>query len=282
MHASGAKILMYHGVGDSSFSEQAFEAQLRYLARYFNPISLGEILDRRDDPKAVALTFDDGLRNNATIAAPLLLNHNIPATFFVCPGLIDKGQWVWTHEVRQRLTRLSPDHLQNLERSFDRPPMGIEAMVDWMKSLPHAKRKEIEQVIRRETPDFQPLPQERMEFDLMNWNELRALDPNLITVGAHTLTHAILTRTQPEEMEEEIVGCRKRLEEGLQRKIEYFCYPNGEGEEAAGKLVAQTYRAAVTAEPRLLSPQDPLEALPRIPGGDNLALLAWRFHTPGA
>lgn len=118
-----------------------------------------------------------------------------------------------------------------------------------------------------------------MEFDLMNWNELHS---NLITVDAHTLTHAILTRTQPKEMEKKIVGCRKRLEESLQRKIEYFCYPNGEGDHAAKKLVARTSLAAVTAEPRLLSPQDPLEALPRIPGGDNLALLAWRFHTPGA
>src|SRR5687767_10294070 len=107
----GARIIMHHGVTRETARD--FAAQIDYLARHFSIVPLREILARlgtREGPRPndVALTFDDGLRNNATVAYPILRRRGVTATFFVCPGLIDAGRWLWNHAARERLGSLAP------------------------------------------------------------------------------------------------------------------------------------------------------------------------------
>src|SRR6266446_1822282 len=104
-----ARILMFHGTPRNRARQ--LERVLRYLRRQFDVVSLGSLTDTIDSPTAplrrkVVLTFDDGLRNNVEIAYPILARLGLPATFFVCPGLVERGQWLWNHEARQRLQRL--------------------------------------------------------------------------------------------------------------------------------------------------------------------------------
>ena len=58
--------------------------------------------ERRHARAQVALTFDDGLRNNVEVAYPLLHRLGLPATFFVCPGLIGPRAVALDHEARRR------------------------------------------------------------------------------------------------------------------------------------------------------------------------------------
>ena len=119
-------------------------------------------------------------------------------------------------------------------------------------------------------------------FDPMTWEQLRALDPSLITVGAHTLTHPILIQLSDQDLETEILDSRWRLEAELGRPIDIFCYPNGDNDARARKLVREHFRAAVTTVPGILGAGDAIEALPRIPVSPRMALMAWRLHRPTA
>jgi peptidoglycan/xylan/chitin deacetylase (PgdA/CDA1 family) len=281
------RILMYHGIAPED--AQKLTAQLRYLVRHFKVVSLETMVNRLANdaaPKAneIVLTFDDGLRNNASVVYPLLRHLQAPATFFVCPGLVEAGTWLWNHEVRCRLQRLATPALAELRTRLLAPGTTVEGIVEWMKTLRLPQRRQAEEIIRQATPDFRPTPSQQAAFDMMSWDDLLALDPRLITVGSHTMSHPILTTLTAQEIELELLESRRRLEQRLQRTVDFFCYPNGSYDVRAYQAVKKAYRAAVTTESGVVDRRESLDLhrLPRIPSAENAALTAWRLHRPEA
>jgi peptidoglycan/xylan/chitin deacetylase (PgdA/CDA1 family) len=278
---------MYHGV--SPESAHALAAQLLYLSRHFNVVSLEAMVDRltnRSFPLAneVVLTFDDGLRNNLTVVYPILRELHLPATFFVCPALVESGEWLWNHEMRCRLQTQTPSELAELRLRLLAPGTSLEGIMEWMKTLPLSQRRHTERTVRQATLGFRPTARQRAAFDVMDWNDLLSLDRELITVGSHTLSHPILTGLRAQEIELEILESRLCLEQRLQRAVDFFCYPNGACDQRAYQLVQKTYRAAVTTESGVVDGQEGLDlhSLPRIPSAESAALTAWRLHRPEA
>jgi len=94
-------VLCYHAVARERFAGMAREMvvlaeeladevrTLQALGRRFVPAS-ALIGDPPDD--AAALTFDDGWADALTIAAPLLHELGVPATFYICPGLFGNSE----------------------------------------------------------------------------------------------------------------------------------------------------------------------------------------------
>jgi len=260
---------MFHGVGDSSLPVTSFEDILDMLARNFRFGTLEDLLASRHghNRPMVCLTFDDGLRNNHTHAYPVLRQRSIPATFYVCPALIEAGSWLWTHEMRERLRTLGERQLAELSRELLQAELGREQMISVMKGLGVSARLRVEEQIRLATPGFVPDQAQRLAFDLMNWDELRQLDPGLITIGSHTMTHAMLDSVTPEEAEHEVVTSRKVLETKLDREVSHFCYPAGQVGPVAEALVRRTYRTA-TLTARGSTPRETMDPyrLPRLSG----------------
>lgn len=284
---SCARIIMYHGT--LRCDQHLLAAQLHYLHRCFRIVQLDRVvkdLAAGKPPKhnEIVLTFDDGLRNNATVAYPVLKHLEIPATFFVCPGLISTGQWLWTHETRCRLGMLHTGALSSLARQLSCAAATVEGIVEWMKTLGPNDRQAAEAKIRQATLGFQPSAEDREACDMMDWNTLGSLDPDLITIGSHTLTHPILTTLDDASIDLEMTESRRQLEQKLNRAANYFCYPNGSHHAQSSRAAKRTYDAAVTVENGVVTGKDSadLHCLPRIPATRNSALMAWRLHRPGA
>jgi peptidoglycan/xylan/chitin deacetylase (PgdA/CDA1 family) len=259
-----ARILMYHGIPGTSAG--AFERQMRYLGASFDVVSLASLvppLEPRPGRMRIALTFDDGLRNNVTVAYPILSRLRLPATFFVCPQLIDRGLWLWNQQARQRLKRLDGEARAKLALGVGCPSAEVEPFIDWMKSLAASLRPTVEAAVRRATPEFRPTSAEREAFDIARWEDLRMLAPELITIGSHTLTHPILTTLAGAELETEIGGSRLVLEDKLQRPVELFAYPNGSQNPQVYGCARRHYRAAVLASPDRVSPNPDPHLMPR-------------------
>jgi peptidoglycan/xylan/chitin deacetylase (PgdA/CDA1 family) len=271
--ASGARILMFHGTPRRQ--AKMFERQLSYLARNFDIVALGS-LARSPQGGKIALTFDDGLRNNVSVLYPILKKLGVPATFFVCPGLIERRRWLWNHEARQRLLSMDEEALAELAVEVG-APATVEPFVEWMKTLELRARSGVEKKLREATPGFTPSPEEREEFDLADWSELRSLDPRLVTIGSHGMTHAILTAIEPRQAEAEIGDSRRMIEKRLGRPAEVFCYPNGNVDSVALECARKYYRAAVTVVQGAVAPGCDPFMLPRAAAPSGLLRLAAKF-----
>jgi peptidoglycan/xylan/chitin deacetylase (PgdA/CDA1 family) len=234
------RILMYHGTPRRD--AEALERQLRLLSLAFPVVPLESLRERPRAGRArVALTFDDGLRNNVEVAYPILKKLGLSATFFVCPGLIDGRRWLWNHEARQRLLFSGKSGSE------------AEASIERMKKMRIAERRAAEEELRRATPGFEPTAAQREEFDLATWEELRALDADVVTIGSHTMTHPILTSLSDVETEAEMRDSRLTLENRLQCPVALFCYPNGDLNDGALASARRYYRSAVTVAPGLVA-----------------------------
>jgi peptidoglycan/xylan/chitin deacetylase (PgdA/CDA1 family) len=99
-----AVVVAFHRVrNDSDASDgltvdtRTFESYCHFFKRFFNVVPLGELvsmLETRQTPsRALAITFDDGYRDNFVNAAPILEGLRLPATFFVV------SRWIGTTEV---------------------------------------------------------------------------------------------------------------------------------------------------------------------------------------
>lgn len=278
------RILMIHGVGDDDLSAEAFDGLLRYLVRHFDVLSLEEVVHRAGARRAitgreVALTFDDGLRNNVTVAWPILREYDVPSTYFVCPGLIQDRRWLWNHEIGTRLESLGDARRPAVARELGLAG-DVDVLVEACKVMTSAQRRTAEAIVRRATPGWVPTPEQRRHHDIARWDDLRLLDPALVTIGSHTANHPILPTLEDDALVEEIEGSRRRLEAVLGRRVDFFCYPNGAEDERVRSYVMSAYRAAVTTESGTVRTGDDPFRLARISVSPNPATLAWRFHRP--
>lgn len=81
------RVLTYHSIGtrdhEMNVTPEAFQEQMQWLSENATVISLDDAVAGKE---GVAITFDDGFRDNLTNAAPVLKAHSFRATVFVVPG----------------------------------------------------------------------------------------------------------------------------------------------------------------------------------------------------
>jgi peptidoglycan/xylan/chitin deacetylase (PgdA/CDA1 family) len=280
--ARGA-ILMFHNVESGTSSQ--FHDLLRFLSRNFEIVSLATLLNESNRGGVhrfmrIALTFDDGLRNQHTVAYPILSDLQLPATFYVCPGLIGQTVTTWTWEMWCRIPWLGQadcrDLFGALPESWD-----VARAVNWMKGMPLAKRISLEAEIRSRTSDFAFTEAERGRYELMDWNDLAEMNPSLISIGSHSLTHADLPQVEPHVLADELSRSRTLLEGRLGRPALDFAYPNGNHNDAVVRATALVYRSAVTTTCGGVGPADSPYRLKRIGASVDQKSTCWllAMHT---
>jgi peptidoglycan/xylan/chitin deacetylase (PgdA/CDA1 family) len=283
------RVIMFHGVDEVEMPVEVFEQNLRWLAARFKIVPLAAMVDgvlqrRAPDPRGeLVLTFDDGLGNHFDAAYPVLRKLALPATYFVCPELIERRSWIWNQEARERLKSMAPQSRADFaQRMFAGADAGVEALIERMKGLPIAERQRAEADLRARTHEFAPSALQRRRFDPLTWSELQGLDPALITIGSHTLSHPILPTIDDAMLEREVRDSRQMLEQRLGRAVDLFCYPNGAQDDRVHAAVARHYRAAVTTRYGLVPPTTDAHRMVRIPAARSLPMMAWRMHRPTA
>src|SRR5262249_13211198 len=159
---------------------------------------------------ALAVTFDDGFRDNLTQAGPVIARHRLRPTIFLATGCIGSKQRLWFDEVALAFKT-------SCARSVAAPwgetlPFGDEAIR--LRALEEAWRR----LKTLNEPDFDttfarllealqpygPAGEADRGNGMLDWKDVEALRGLGFTVGAHTATHPILSRVSPVRARQEI------------------------------------------------------------------------------
>lgn len=251
------RILTYHRVAEPrdtpllnprmiSATPAVFAAQMRLLARKYRVMSMEEVLHAFTQrkplpPRAVLLTFDDAYCDFGEIAWPILRRERLPVTLFVPTGYPDHPERSFWWD------RLHRAFYQSAQKRIEVAPVGtlelhtsqllresLKRTQNHVKTLPHgAAMKFVDEICLR--LDAQNTAQKTV----LGWDELRQLHREGVTLGAHTVTHPIMTKLAHDGVRYEV----KRAQEDLLREIgavlPIFCYPSGGHDEAVVALLRE-------------------------------------------
>jgi peptidoglycan/xylan/chitin deacetylase (PgdA/CDA1 family) len=251
-----------------------FEHQLRRLQRLGTIVPLATALRQLTTgqplpPRAIALTFDDGYRDNLEVGAPVLERLGLPATFFLVPGILDGQVSPWWETVAwalRRTPRASVDwEGQALPTRGRGARRTLELLTEHLKTHDQAGRaRAVAELLERLEPDG--APDHRRLF--LNWEGARELSARGFEVGAHSMDHAILARESPAAQLTDLVESRRRLEAELDVPVEVLAYPNGSRADYDAATVDAARRAgyshALTARSGWNSRATPLFEIRRV------------------
>lgn len=265
--ASRLIVLGYHNVGPTWRWPDArpgdFARQMAWLARTTTVLPLDTALadlvaGRPLPPRAVALTFDDGYRDNLVHAVPVLHRYGLPATVFLVPGFLSHKVHAWWERLAWALHTTSAP---SLEFEGTVLPLGDAGARAHALGVVEASLKQHTLAVRHERLEdvvatLEP-PGDLHPGELyMDWDEARRLVGAGISVGSHTMSHAILARETAADQQQDLRECRESLRRELGVEVRALAYPNGQkgdfdattvdAARASGHEFAVTTRGRVT------------------------------------
>jgi peptidoglycan/xylan/chitin deacetylase (PgdA/CDA1 family) len=261
---NGVRILMYHRFPEDMCG---LVQQCEHIRRYYTPISMDEIAEtfqtgRPLPPNALAITIDDGYHDFLTYAHPVFQKFDIPVVVFLVTDFIDGKLWLWWDSVAQALARTTRPTLtlssrggSPLQLQITSPTERAAAHDEICEAMTDLSNQDRADVFARlvETLEVDLPPQPPPEYAPLSWDEIRTLAAQGVGFGAHTRTHAILSLvSDAEELRDEIVSSKLRIETEIARAVTHFCYPNGRredvGDHAVEIVTRSGFHTAVTTE----------------------------------
>jgi len=237
------RFFLYHRVSDEQdalwppMTPALFERTVAYMAKHYSVVRLEEwfLTGQPATPKqTAAIVFDDGFRDNLEIAAPILQQYRLPATFYVVTDCINTQLPTWTYQLDYRF-----QHTQqaSLNLPFDFLPEALRAgtftspnerlafgrsLKPTLKKLPHPDRLSVLATVEEQFRDVE-IPRV-----MMNWDEVRQLHRAGFRIESHSQTHTLLA-TIPEtaSIDEELAGSKAIIERELGTSVTTISYPIG-------------------------------------------------------
>lgn len=303
-------ILCYHGISQDDehkaldelyLSGELFRNRMLALRRGdYHVVSLEKALEGLASgtlpPRSVALTFDDGFVDFSRVALPILREFEYPATVYVTTEYVETGFPVfpsilgyilWKARGREEDGRgiladggpIRTRTAQDRSTTFARL---LATVRDHGAMSPSQCDKFADVLAERLGVDYALIKQRRL-FQLMNREELAALDRNLVDIQLHTHRHV-----QPRDQSlfaREIADNRNALSAAgiCASELRHFCYPNGEVRpELPGWLREQGVRSATTCIPGIAEHDSNPLLIPRFVDTQYVSPLKFEAWTCGA
>ncbi len=200
-------------------SVERFEEHLNFYSANFSPVSARNINTKTKKTKLL-ITFDDGYVGNYLYAAPLLRKYNIPALFFITTSFIDRTLDYWIFIAKnmsnKRLFLFLIKH--NPLALFLAIIKGNEPYRVIKKYFKYDYIKELNKLYSGTGYGKY----------FLSWSQINDLkNDSLFEIGAHTVSHAILSHLDYMDQLYEIKKSVYYLESRLGVKIKHFAYPFG-------------------------------------------------------
>jgi peptidoglycan/xylan/chitin deacetylase (PgdA/CDA1 family) len=234
-----------------SITPGKFEAALRFLTRYYAPVSLQDVLtdsDGRGLPaRAVLVTFDDAYASVVEWAAPLCRQFGVPAVFFVNAAFLDNQ-------------RLAPDNLvcyvANVSgmKTINAAARAVrgegaaelhslsEVFTSFFPSISLAEREIFLDALRQ----LAGINDGRMAKDAglyLTSKQLRDMASFDFEIGNHTYTHVHCRSLSLEEIGSQVDRNKAELESLSGTKVRSFSQPYGSSTDLTRDLAENLERS---------------------------------------
>jgi peptidoglycan/xylan/chitin deacetylase (PgdA/CDA1 family) len=274
----GPAILTYHGIFPKGYkmidpdldgslvTAKSFRRQLQLLKNRYNVISPEEFLGWCESkqelpPRSVLLTCDDDLRNTLTEMVPILLEHGLSCLFFVtAASLKEVPAMLWYEQLYLMMLAakgavtvdLAGGDFRAQAETMPQKRRTWWNLVKYLSRFGAGARELLLDEVRtqfRLDEDWSmhlltdPL---RCRFLMLNGAELRTLRAAGMAVGAHTLTHPVLSQLQPEAAWIEISESRCKLELAIGKPVWALAYPFGDTTSVTNREHEMAERAGFT------------------------------------
>ncbi len=234
-------VLVYHRVGEPhphldpahlSATPEQFEAHVRYLTSVHNLVGADALTTTRQGgtlpPRAVAITFDYGYREFATVAWPILRRFGIPVTLFVptaYPG--DPARAFWWERLHRLMATTGQPYV---DVPFGRLPITTPAtrayayrvIAAYLHTAPHARAMAMVEELAGQLGTVPARP------EVLSWTELRALASEGLHIAPRARTHHLLDQLSRDEVAKEVEASRLDLERELGSCPPLFAHPAAE------------------------------------------------------
>lgn len=198
------------------------------------------LLEGRTERRFVCFTFDDGYRDNLTLALPLFRRYNTPMLVSLATSGLDRTLFYWWGGLMELVTRES--HIE-VPATADTPALTFSAedleaktaAYQALNVLGHQFPAAFLPMLRNLFDHYRIDLAGLVDRDFLSIAEARQLvsDP-LVTVASHGVTHRRLADLTEEDVRTELVESRRLLEEWIGHPIRHFTYPYG-GPAACGR-----------------------------------------------
>jgi len=257
----GPAIVTYHGVMPAGYRvhdrnadwdlvrPESLRRQLKLLKDHYQVITPEQFRmwcesENELPPYAVLITCDDGMQSAFTEMMPILQDMDISGLFFVTEqALSDTRSMLWHEELHLMLLAAPTSvslHLPELE--LDERATGLLEKRDLWWKLIHEfsqfdidRRYELLEEVRCQIQvdsmwksEYLDEPTRQSRFFTLNLNQTRAMAAQGMSIGAHSLSHPMLSKMPSDLAWKEIAEGRRRIEQVLQRPVWALAYPFGD------------------------------------------------------
>jgi len=241
------RVLAFHGILDAT----GFRNQMEWLVDRCTPVSASRVVGALSGvplpARAVWVTFDDGHPSVVEQGLPVLQSLGIPATMFICPGVIETDQPFWWQVLERGI---------ELDISFEQKAL-TPAEITRAKLLPDDVRGRMVEQVQVTIAEITGSPFTTPQLSTAQvemW--IRAGN----SIGNHTWDHPILDRCPPPEQRRQVALAHSWIIERLAPDHLLFAYPNGNWTRDTEAVLREFgYHAATLFNHRLSHLVDPFK-----------------------
>jgi peptidoglycan/xylan/chitin deacetylase (PgdA/CDA1 family) len=209
-----------------------FEADIKFYLKHFNIVSAVDLIEIINNNEALpkdslVLTFDDGLRINRLIHAPILKKYHVKATFFLNSAFIDNADMHFKRKnnlLLQRLKKKEYQHLRKHVRDYLNDHNIFEKnTIQSLNSINYRNRYHLDKIAEVLQLDFRAYLKKSKPY-LSSGQVIEMLEEGF-TIGAHSIDHPRYSELSREEQLHQTIGSMDFVARKFNLPYRLFAFP---------------------------------------------------------
>lgn len=204
-----------------------------YQRNNYAIISIDELpfyMQSNPSRKFVVFTFDDGYSDNLEFALPVFEKYKVPFTIYVCNDFPNNKIFLWWYLLEELLIKTDRCLLTTPEKTYEFEAASIHDKerafyrIRYLFNSGTITRRDLKVFFKQYLGDVSDFTKK----SCLSWTDIQMLSSNqLVTIGAHTVSHAALKQLSDEASFAEMLDSKREIESHINQGVDHFAYPFG-------------------------------------------------------